>query len=468
MFLRHIYDEKLAQSSYLVACPATGEALVIDPARNIQPYLDIARQHGLQLTAAAETHIHADFVSGARELAERHDVTLLLSAEGEDDWQYTYLEDYNHAFLQDGDTFEVGSVNFTVYHTPGHTPEHLMFKVAAGDQDYGLFTGDFVFVGDLGRPDLLEKVANQPNTADKLARQMFHSAQAFKQHPDYLLVFPGHGAGSACGKSLGAVPSSTVGYETRFNPMLQYDDEDAFVAALLDGLDAPPAYFARVKNVNKTGPKLLTDVTHPETLPPVVLKSALSSHKPIIDTRPRHEFAAKHIPGTINIESGFDFPNRAGQLLDYNTPFFVITDESTVIWKDLQSIGLDNYAGYFPTSTFKTLVRAANLEFEHYDVRPPTDLAADIQSGQMTVVDVRDQSEWNAGHIPDALHIPLGNLANQLESVPSNKPIVVHCATGVRSAVAASILQANGIKDVTNIDGGFDAWENADLPTTTD
>ena len=467
MFLRHIYDEKLAQSSYMVACPATGEALVIDPARDITPYEKIAEQQGFRLVAAVETHIHADFVSGARELAQQHDATLLLSDEGGDGWQYTYLDDYKHALLHDGDTFEVGSVQFTTYHTPGHTPEHLMFKVAMGDQDYGLFTGDFVFVGDLGRPDLLEKAANEPDTAEKLARQMFQSAQAFKQQADYLQVFPGHGAGSACGKSLGAVPSSTVGYEKRFNPMLQHEDEQTFVDALLDGLNAPPAYFSLMKQVNRDGPKLLSSVGKADNMPPAVLQNTLKRGQTIVDTRNRYTFAAEHIPGTINIELGMSFPNRAGQLISYEGPFFVITDDKTAVVRDLRSIGLDNLAGVFPLSVFNTLARSSSMEFQSYENRAPEEVAGSIQSGTRTVIDVRDDSEWEEGHIPNARHIPLGQLPQQLDTLTKNAPLVVHCASGVRSAVAASLLQAAGF-EVINMDGGFQAWEQAELPVTTD
>ncbi|MFZ4814084.1 MAG: MBL fold metallo-hydrolase, partial [Phototrophicaceae bacterium] len=211
MLLRHFYDEKLAQASYLVGCPVTGEAIVIDPARHVQPYLDAAEAHGLTITAVTETHIHADFASGARELGARTGAMLLLSGEGGEGWQYTGLDDYAVTLLYDGDTFSVGDVQFTVIHTPGHTPEHLIFKVTDRG-DYGFFTGDFLFVGDVGRPDLLEKAAGLRDTAEVLAHQMFAAVQRIKGEADYLQVFPGHGAGSACGKALGAVPSSTIGY----------------------------------------------------------------------------------------------------------------------------------------------------------------------------------------------------------------------------------------------------------------
>jgi hydroxyacylglutathione hydrolase len=220
MLLRYFYDQKLAQASYFVGCQATGEALVIDPARHVEPYLATAEAEGMRLVAAAETHIHADFVSGARELAERTGATLYLSDAGDQDWKYLYADQYRHVPLRDGDTFCVGNIHFEVWHTPGHTPEHISFLMtdtAGANRPMGLFSGDFVFAGDVGRPDLLEKAAGIANTAETGARQMFHSLQRFKGLPDYLQLWPGHGAGSACGKALGAIPSSTIGYEKLFN-----------------------------------------------------------------------------------------------------------------------------------------------------------------------------------------------------------------------------------------------------------
>lgn len=244
MLLRYFYNAKLAHASYLVGCQATGEAIVVDPARDIAPYLAEARAQGLRLVAAAETHIHADFVSGARELAERTGAMLFLSGEGGAGWEYGYAASYPHRLLRDGDAFKVGNLVFETMHTPGHTPEHLSFLLTdrrGADQPMGLFSGDFVFVGSVGRPDLLESAAGLQGTAAALAHQMFHSIQRFKQLPDFLQVWPGHGAGSACGKGLGAVPSSTVGYERRFNWALQMEEEADFVSELLAGSRSHPS-----------------------------------------------------------------------------------------------------------------------------------------------------------------------------------------------------------------------------------
>lgn len=237
MLLTYFYDAALAHASYMVGCQKTGEAIIIDPGRGIQQYLDAAVDEGLKIVAAADTHIHADYVSGARELADQHGAKLYLSDEGPAEWKYLFADQYPHQLLTDGDTFSIGKVDLKVLHTPGHTPESLSFLLTdrggGADQPMGIFTGDFVFVGSIGRPDLLEQAAGIMGTAEPGARDLFHSAQRFTQLPDYLQVWPAHGAGSACGKGLGAIPSSTVGYEKRFNPALQYTDEQEFVDYIL-------------------------------------------------------------------------------------------------------------------------------------------------------------------------------------------------------------------------------------------
>ena len=261
MLFRSFFDEKLAQYTYLVGCQRTGEALVIDPARHVDDVVEAAKKEGLHITAATETHIHADFVSGSRQLAEQYGVKLYLSDEGDENWKYGYTDGLNVEFVKDGSKFSIGNIDFEVMHTPGHTPESISFVLTdrggGASKPMGIFTGDFVFVGDVGRPDLLEKAAGAAGTADSGARDMYHSVQRFKELPDYLMVWPAHGAGSACGKSLGAVPSSTVGYEKQFNWAMQINDEQAFVDELLKDQPEAPVYFAEMKKVNKIGPAVL-------------------------------------------------------------------------------------------------------------------------------------------------------------------------------------------------------------------
>jgi len=355
-----------------------------------------------------------------------------------------------------------------VLHTPGHTPEHISFLMtdtAGANRPMGIFTGDFVFVGDVGRPDLLEKAANMANTAELGARQMFRSLARFKELDDYLQVWPGHGAGSACGKELGAVPSSTVGYEKLFNWALNQPDEELFVGQLLAGQPEPPRYFAMMKKVNKEGPELLHGLALPEHLAFNQLEQALTRETPLVDTRTAAAFAAGHIPKAINIPYGNSFANWAGWLVDYDTPFYLIAGQQEVadIARDLASIGLDNCAGYFEIATVASWAAAGNT-LHYYNNVLPSQVADQVSSGEVILVDVRDESEWAEGHIPGARHIMLGYLAQRSGEIPAGVPVVVQCRSGGRSAIGASILQAQGIPDVANMMGGIRDWELAELP----
>lgn len=465
MLLKYFYDDKLAQASYMVGCQRTGEAIVIDPGRIIDPYLALAEKEGLTIVGATETHIHADFLSGSRELAAQTGATLYLSDEGGDGWQYLFLDQYSHQKLYDGSTFWVGNIKFEVMHTPGHTPEHISFVLtdtAAAERPMGIFTGDFIFVGSTGRPDLLEKAANIKDTAEVGARQMFASVQRFKQLPDYLQLWPGHGAGSACGKGLGAVPSSTVGYEKLFNTMVTIDDEETFVEALLADQPEPPAYFAMMKKLNKEGPPVLGEIQPPAKLPADQLDSTLSSMI-VVDIRSADAFAAGHIPGTINIPSGASFTNWAGWFLPYDRPFAIIADAASAaeVQRDLLSIGLDRLAGYF---NLDVLDRSSTLQ--SYKMKSAAELADAIATGEVNLIDVRNQTEWDEGHIAQATHIMLGYLPDRIDELPveAGRPVVVQCRSGARSAIAASILQANGIENVINMSGGINEWQENRLP----
>jgi hydroxyacylglutathione hydrolase len=467
MLLKYFYDEKLSHASYMVGCQQTNEAIIVDPGRDIDPYLRAARANGMELIAAVETHIHADFVSGARELAERVGAILYLSDEGDENWKYSYKNSYSHQSLYDGDQFKIGYAQFDVLHTPGHTPEHIslvLTDTVAANRPMGIFTGDFVFVGSVGRPDLLEKAAGYADTAAKGAAQVFHSLQRFRQLPDYLQVWPAHGAGSACGKDLGAVPSSTVGYEKLFNPALAYDDVESFVEYLLADQPEPPKYFALMKRVNKEGPTVIGEWKMPERLPAESLGQMVAQGQQIVDTRLAAEFAAAHVPGTINIAIK-SLGEWAGWLVDYERPLYLITAKQHLaeIVKLLMKIGIEDIPGYFEDME----VTAAGLATESYGTATPEEMAGKILSGAVTLIDVRAQTEWDAGHLPNARHLMLGYLPERVDEVVGDnpdRPIVVHCRTDRRSAIAASILQAGGAKEVINLTGGIREWARAGLP----
>lgn len=474
MIVKRFYDQKLAQASYLIGCGRNGAAIVVDPNRDIEQYLRAAESEGVKITHVTETHIHADFVSGARELAARTGATMYLSDEGGEHWKYAYASEADAVLVKDGDSFHVGNVKIDVVHTPGHTPEHVSFLVtdtAAADQPIAIVTGDFVFVGDVGRPDLLEKAAKVADTMEQAARTLFRSLQRFQEYPDWLQIWPGHGAGSACGKGLSAVPHSTVGYERRFNWALQHRDENEFVHAVLAGQPEPPKYFAEMKRINKEGPRMLRGFSRPERLPLGRLQAVLGSEI-VVDTRHAADYASAHIPGTINIPLNTSFTTWAGWLLAFDRDFYLIINEQCThsideAVRDLAMIGLDRVAGYFSSTVIGEWADAGH-QVDSVPQITSQDLAERIRRYEATVIDVRGHAEWAAGHLPNVPNIPLGYLTERLDDVPRDKPVVVHCQAGSRSAIAASVLRARGLTNVVNLTGGFAAWQNAGHPIERD
>lgn len=468
MLLKYFYDDPLAHASYLVGCQKSQTAIIIDPARHIEPYLEMASKHGLKIAAVAETHIHADFVSGARELAERVGAKLYLSDEGPAEWKYEYLDGYDHQLLRDGDSFFIGKVRFDVLHTPGHTPESVSFLLTdeggGASEPMGIFTGDFVFVGSIGRPDLLEEAAGMADTAEPGARDLYHSIQRFRDLPDFLQVWPAHGAGSACGKGLGAVPSSTVGYEKLFNPALQFSKEQEFVDYILDDQPDAPRYFAVMKRVNKEGPRLL-GANHQHAKLSIDQLSTAVEQGNVVDLRPSKQFAEAHVPGTLNIPLPM-LASWAGWLLDYDKPTWLIADADDVeaAARILHEIGVEQIEGAFEVDHLSQ----SGLANESYKTGSPAELQEQIESGQLRLIDVRSQAEWDEGHIAQAEHYFLGRLPENTAQLDPQSTWAVQCRSGARSSIAASVLQSAGIKDVVNVTGGITAWEKAGLPTVTE
>jgi hydroxyacylglutathione hydrolase len=469
MLLKRFYDDKLAQASYLLGCQATGEALVVDANRDVAQYVAAARAEGLRITHVTETHIHADFVSGSRELAQRTGARLLLSAEGGEGWRYTFAEEAGAVLLHDGDAFMVGNVRVAALHTPGHTPEHLSFLVTdtpATDQPMGVFTGDFVFVGDVGRPDLLERAAGYQGTMEAGARTLFRALQEFKALPAYLQLWPGHGAGSACGKALGAVPASTLGYERIANWGLRVEDEDEFVRMVLAGQPEPPRYFAEMKRINKEGPRLLGDAERPARLPGARLAEVVEQGALVVDTRPAAVFAAGHVPGTLNLPLDKSFTTWAGWLVPYDRDFYLIVGDERQAGeavRDLAMIGLDRVVGTFGDDAVPAW-SAAGRELATIPQISATELAAALASGEATVLDVRARTEWEAGHLPGVPNVPVGHLTDHLSELERHRPLVLQCQGGGRSAIAASLLRGRGFTNVVNLVGGFGAWQAAGEP----
>lgn len=454
MFFQHIYDKSLAQGSYFVGCQKTGEAIVIDAQRDIDVYLDIARQNDLRITHITETHIHADFLCGSRELAAVTKATLYLSDEGGPDWQY----EFPHKGLKDGSIIKVGNLTLDVLHTPGHTPESISFLLTdhpATDKPVMIFTGDFVFVGDIGRPDLLEKAAGLIGTKEAGAQQMFRSLKKFSALPEYVQVWPAHGAGSACGKALGAVASTTVGYEKIRNWAFQYgEDEQSFINYLLADQPEPPKYFAMMKQLNKINRPLLIEVPKHPKLDNDVFLSAYNKGITVIDTRNKIDFAKGFIPGSLNIRGNNSFSTWCGWLLNYQEQFILVAEEAQMedLTRKLMRIGLDNIYGYISD------VNGLGIELQTADVIGINTFKSYIGKDDVQIVDVRGLTEYESGHIEGADHIFVGTLQDNLHKIDKNKQVVIHCQAGDRSSVAYSVLAKNGFKNVKNFSGGMKEW----------
>jgi hydroxyacylglutathione hydrolase len=472
MILQRFFDEQLAQTSYLIGCGATGTAVVIDPNRRVDQYIAAAERAGLSIQAVTETHIHADFVSGTRELAARTGATMYLSGCGPPEWQYGFAGQRDVILLQDQATIRVGNVELRAIHTPGHTPEHLSFLVtdtATATEPMGIASGDFVFVNDVGRPDLLEKAAHLQGTADAGARQLFRSLAGLKTLPDHLQIWPGHGAGSACGKGMSAVPQSTLGYERRFNWAFGVTDETAFVSQVLAGQPEPPRYFGHMKRINREGPAILGALTLPERMAEHRIAELLAGGAVIVDLRPAADFAAGHIAGTLSIPFNNSFPTWAGSLLPYERDLYLLLDDPAPgrldqVIQSLRMIGLDRARGYFSSEAL-ALWTAEGNRLEQVEQLTPAELVR--RRDGMLLLDVRGRSEWDAGHLPGATLIPLAELPDRLAELPASRPIAVHCQGGSRSGIAASLLLARGHRAVANVVGGFGAWLREGRPVET-
>lgn len=458
MFFQHVYDKSLAQASYFIGCQAKGEAIVIDAQRDIDVYLEIAKQNNMKITHITETHIHADFLCGSRELAAVTGAQMYLSDEGGPEWEYQFP---HQAKLKHGDKISVGNLTLEVLHTPGHTPESISFLLTdhpATDKPVMVFTGDFVFVGDIGRPDLLEKAAGLVGTQEKGAKQMYESIQRFAELPEYVQVWPAHGAGSACGKALGAVPSTTVGYEKIRNWAFQYEDDEAgFIKYLLEGQPEPPKYFAMMKHLNKVNRPLLVEVPKHPKLSKEQFLTAYDNGLKVIDARVKTDFAKGFIPESINIQGNNSFSTWAGWLLNYQEQFILIADDNQIedLTRKLMRIGLDNIYGYISN------VEELGLELETEDIIDIEEFKSYIGNPDAQIVDVRGLTEYETYHVEGADHVFVGTLPDNLDKFSKDKQIVIHCQSGDRATIAQSLLAKYGFKNVKNYSAGMKEWMEA-------
>ncbi len=460
MFFREFYVEGLAAMSYMVGNRSPGEVAVIDPIRDVDLYLETARQEGVNITHIFETHIHADFVSGSRELAEKTGAKIYLSSHGGKDWQY----EFGHVPMTEGMELYLGQYKIKVIHTPGHTPEHVILTLtdtSRSEEPWMAFTGDFLFVGDIGRPDLLGD-----RFSEELAEKLYDSIHTkLLALPDWVEVYPAHGEGSLCGKNLGSKRSTTIGFERRFNYALKPMSKRDFVRAILEEQPPAPAYFRRMKKINKEGPRVLGALPRPAPMGPREVKKSLDEGALLIDTRSPEAFGGAHIKGAYSIPLDSSFPTWVGYVVPPDTPILLIIERKEdieQIVRHLIRVGYDRIAGYLDGG-----VRAWLME--GYPIAEIPQISAGELRKRMAedkgvvVLDVRTDSEWNSFRYPFALHMHAGQLQEKYRELglKSETPIVVTCRSGHRGSIASSILEQKGFTNVSNLLGGMVAWQNS-------
>jgi hydroxyacylglutathione hydrolase len=450
MFQR-IFDEGLAHASYVLGDDRTRDAVVIDPRRDADVYISLARHAGFRLTHAIETHIHADFVSGARELAAAG--TTCVAGPGSD-------LGYAHRAVEPGASLQVGDLKLSFLHTPGHTPEHIAILAEAPGEPTRLFSGDTLFVGAVGRPDLLGAEAARGLAGD-LHQSLFH---VLLDLDDGIQVHPAHGAGSLCGAGIGRDPASTIGRERRSNPMLRQPSREAFVAAVLADLPETPPYFPRMKQVNKRGPRVLGLTGHvppPPALDPVEAARYLESGAVLLDLRTAAAFGAGHPAGAINLGHGSRVGYWAGWVVPADVPTVLLAeDEAQALEaaRQLLRVGMDEIAGVVRGGE---AWRHAALPVATLPQITAQDLRARRAGGErITVVDVRTTKEWEAGHIDGAVHLPVGQMGAHAADLASEASIAVVCESGHRSSLAASLLARAGLRHIVNVADGMAGWRN--------
>lgn len=453
IFFERIYDETLSQASYVIGDAETKEAIVIDPKRDIDTYLNIAKTNNLKITKITETHIHADFLSGSRELAAVTKAPLYLSNEGGKDWQY----DFPHNGLKNGDKISVGSITIEIIHTPGHTPESLTFLINDGTKNLiKAITGDFIFVGDVGRPDLLEKAAGQIGSQELGAKQLYRSIEKFLKLPDNTEIWPGHGAGSFCGKSLSNIPQSTLKQEKLTNPALQFSGKEKdFVTYILSDQPAPPKYFAMMKHLNKVNHPLLVAVPKLAKLNKQETDNAIQNGLVVLDARPKAISGKEFIPGSLLIENMKTFSTFVGSVVDYQNQIIFVAEENQIedLTRKLMRIGMDNIYGYITNPSEQNLalqnVKTIDIEtFKSY-----------LGNKKIQKIDVRTESEYKNGHIKGVENIALNTLEKNLDKINKKEPVIIHCQSGTRAAIAYSILVKNGFENILNYSGGINEWK---------
>lgn len=452
MLLKHFFVEKIAHSSYLLG--GTQQCAIIDPQRDVDIYIDKARELDLRITHILETHLHADFISGHMELAHRTGATIYAPKQG----NCTFA----HNGVKEDELIQLEHIEIRVIETPGHTPEHISYVVTdttRGKEPVGVFVGDTIFVGDVGRPDLF------PGQATDLAKKLFYSVHGkLLKLPDFTELYPAHGAGSLCGKAIGAKHHSTIGYEKKYNTILKIKEEEEFIRALTTNMPPAPDHFSRCSEINRTGPTLIKDLPSLEALSPEKFyKMTNDPHTLVLDCRSYDAFGSQHIPGSFNIDTGGNFATFAGWVLPPDKNIILVTnsfEQALEVVIRLHRVGLDNIVGYLEGSMFRWVIsglktnRVDQISAEEFHDLSQVD-------HRFILVDVRSPLEYKKSHIQGAINIPAPDVRTRYKELNPQVTTVLQCSTGNRSSLAASILKQHGFDNLFNLTGGMRGYNAA-------
>ena len=458
MYFEQFYLGCLAHASYMLGSET--EAVVVDPQRDVDLYFKAAEDHGLTIRHIFETHLHADFVSGHKELAARSGAQIYFGAQAG--------ATFPHVAVRDGFELRFGKASIKVLETPGHTPESICLLVTVDDKPvkpWAVLTGDTLFLGDVGRPDL-----SRTHTPEQLAGMLYDSLHnELLKLPDEVLVYPAHGAGSLCGRNMRAERSSTIGTERLTNYALQIRSREEFVKQLTSNLPARPDYFLQDAEINRGGASALSDLPELRAIPPAELKSLLDDGVIALDIRPGDQFAAGHVPGSINIALSGQFATWAGTILGLSSRPVLIADSGEQLAEArlrLARVGIETERGYLQGSVAGW--KQAGFDLAQLPEITAQELRQRLLENKLNVLDVRREPEWMVGHVAGAAWWPLDRFRLSPPEVDLNLPLAVHCQSGYRSMIACSLLQRAGFKNVINVMGGFAAWQEAQLPVATD
>ncbi len=453
MLLKHYFLEKIAHSSYILA--GKKSCAVIDPRRDIDMYINEARELGVEITHILETHLHADFVSGHMDLAAKTGATIYAPKSGNCK--------FDHVALSEGDSIELEDMRLDVLETPGHTPEHIVYVVtdtSRGDSPVGAFVGDVLFVGDVGRPDLF------PDIAENLAGKLYDSLHdKLLKLPDYCEVYPAHGAGSLCGRSMGAKWTTTIGYEKQFNAALQIKDKTEFIRSLTTDMPPAPDHFSRCSDINRHGPALLSKMPALEELAPKDFFARMkNSNSTVLDVRSYAAFAGFHIPGSWHLDLRGNFPTFTGWVMPTDKDILLVADTyqealTAALWA--RRVGIDRVTAYLKGGV--TAWATEGLQIDHIHLISTEGLYQRITKGNepLSLVDVRTPLEFADAHIKGSINIPAPDLRTRYREIPPDKPVYVICSTGNRSSLAASILNQRGFREIYNVAGGMTGYSAA-------